>query len=119
MKLYKNYLVLSSKILDSSNLIYIPLFGESNAGKSTILNGLIGYSILPAQKNECTKKGILIRYWNRDYPVIRKTRFINKDNKYYFQSEKETIAENIEDIQKVLTGLNGKFIENEEDFFMK
>ena len=117
LKLYKNYLVLSSKILDSSNLIYIPLFGETNAGKSTILNGLIGYSILPAQKNECTKKGILIRYWNRDYPVIRKTRFINKDNKYYFQSEKETIAANIEDIQKILTGLNGKFIEKEEDFF--
>ena len=64
---------------------------KTNAGKSTILNGLLGYSILPAQKNEYTKKGILIRYWNIDYPFIHKTRFINKDNKYYFQSEIEDI----------------------------
>ena len=114
---YKNYLMLPSNILNTSNLIYIPLLGVSNAGKSTILNGLIGYSILPAKKNECTKKGILIRYWDNDYPAIRKTRFININNRFYFQSEKEVIAKNIEDIQNVLNGLNGKFIQNEEDFF--
>ena len=114
---YKNYLFLPSNILNTSNLIYIPLLGVSNAGKSTILNGLIGYSILPAKKTECTKKGILIRYWENDYPAIRKTRFINKNNISFFQSEKEVIATKIEDIQNVLNGLNGKFTDNKEDFF--
>ena len=113
LKKYQNYLNLPSKILNNSNIIYIPLLGVSNAGKSTILNGLIGCSILPARKNECTKKGILIRYWDNDYPAIRKAKFINN----HFQSEKEVIAKNIEDIQNVLNGLNGKFTENEEDFF--
>ncbi len=93
------------------------MLGVSNAGKSTILNGLIGYNILPAKKKECTKKGILIRYWENDYPVIRKTRFFSDNNKYYFLSEKEIIANNVEDIQNILSGLNGKFTENEEDFF--
>ena len=117
LKKYKNYLKLPSNILNSSKVIYIPLLGLSNAGKSTILNGLIGFNILPAKKTECTKKGILIRYWENDYPVIRKTRFKNNNNKYYFESEKEIIAKNIEDIQNILCGLNGKFIEKEEDFF--
>ena len=117
LKKYKKYLKLPSNIFDSSKVIYIPLLGLSNAGKSTILNGLIGFNILPAKKTECTKKGILIRYWENDFPVIRKTRFRNKNQKYYFESEKEIIAKNIEDIQNILCGLNGKFIEKEEDFF--
>ena len=75
LKKYKKYLKLPSNIFDSSKVIYIPLLGLSNAGKSTILNGLIGFNILPAKKTECTKKGILIRYWENDFPVIRKTRF--------------------------------------------
>ena len=119
LKNYQKYLILPSKILDSSKVIYIPLLGLSNAGKSTILNGLIGFNILPAKQTECTKKGILIRYWENDYPVMRKTRFINENNKYRFQSEKEIIAKNIEDIQNILNGLNNKFTDNEEDFFMK
>ena len=117
LKEYKKYLNLPSNILNSSNLIYIPLLGASNAGKSTMLNGLIGYEILPVQKNECTKKGILIRYCDNDYPVIRKTKFIKEKNRYYFQTGKDIIATGFEDIQKILRGLNGKFTENEEDFF--
>ena len=104
-------------ISDPSEMIYIPLLGLSNAGKSTILNGLIGINILPAQKKECTKKGILIRYWKNDYPIMRKLRFINYNNKYYLEPEKEIIGNNLEDIKNILNGLNGKFIENEQDFF--
>ena len=43
---------------------------------------------------------------------MRKTRFINENNKYRFQSEKEIIAKNIEDIQNILNGLNNKFTDN-------
>ena len=44
-------------ILKASKLLYIPLLGVSNAGKSTILNDLIGCKLLPVHQNECTKKG--------------------------------------------------------------
>ena len=122
-------------VFKTSKLLYIPMLGVSNAGKSTILNGIIGSTVLPAHKNECTKKGILIKYWEKDVPVIRKTRFIkeilgkdkindeinsNEDESeiiYYFEPESKIIARGLEDIHEVLEGSNGKFIDNEEDFF--
>jgi GTP-binding protein EngB required for normal cell division len=106
-------------ILKASKLLYIPLLGVSNAGKSTILNDLIGCKLLPVHQNECTKKGILIRYWNNDYPIMRKTKF-KKDpyeNYYYFESNEEIIANSIETIHEVLKGTNGKYVTKEENFF--
>ena len=108
-------------ILKASNYLYIPMLGLSNAGKSTILNGLVGCSILPAHKNECTKKGILIKHWENDFPVIRKTKF--KEDKlgneiiYYFKPEENIIAYGLDDIHRVLEGTNGEFTDNTEDYF--
>ena len=87
--------------------IYIPLFGVSNAGKSTILNCIMGCDLLPCHKNECTKKGIIIKYWNKDFPVIRKTNLkklkkIHQKFIYSFSPEEKIIAKGIEDIKKVL-----------------
>ena len=48
---------------------------ESNAGKSTILEGIINTKILLSQKIECTKKDVLIKPQEKDYSLIRKTRF--------------------------------------------
>ena len=97
------------------------MLGVSNAGKSTILNGIIGSRILPAQKNECTKKGILIKHWEKNYPVIRKTKFkiekLGKDDIYYFEADKDIIAKGIEKIHRILEGTNGEFSSKEEDFF--
>lgn len=108
--------------LKNTKALYIPLLGVSNAGKSTILNSIIGNSILPSKRNECTKKGILIRYWDKDYPIIRKTRFVKKElyaqsNIYYFISEEKIIAQGERDIYKILEGANGKFCSDEKDFF--
>ena len=125
----KRYINSSVGILKTSKLLYIPMLGVSNAGKSTILNGIIGKKILPAQKNECTKKGILIRHWDKNYAVIRKTRFKiknfekkrfnenDKDNIYYFEPEEDIITAGIENIHRVLEGTNGEFTKKEEDFF--
>ena len=108
--------------MKNTKALYIPLLGVSNAGKSTILNSIIGNSILPSKRNECTKKGILIRYWDKDYPIIRKTRFVKKElyaqsNIYYFISEEKIIAQGERDIYKILEGANGKFCSDEKDFF--
>ena len=117
----RQYINSSIGILKTSKLLYIPMLGVSNAGKSTILNGIIGNRILPAQKNECTKKGILIKHWDKDYPVIRKTRFKNEklggDDTYFFEPDEDIIARGIDKIHRVLEGTNGEFTGKEEDFF--
>lgn len=108
-------------ILKTSNYLYIPMLGVSNAGKSTILNGLIGCSILPAHKNECTKKGILIKHWDIEIPAIRKIKFkkdtLGDEIIYYFEPEANIIARGIYDIHRVLEGTNGEFTDNAEDYF--
>ena len=117
-----NYIDSLIELLKNTKTLYIPLLGLNNAGKSTILNSLIGFSLLPSKRNECTKKGILIRHWNQDYIIIRKTKFVKEklftnNAIYYFSSEEKIIAQNEQDIQKILEGTNGKFTKNEEDFF--
>ena len=123
-KLYnlRKYINSSIGILKTSKNLYIPLLGVSNAGKSTLLNSLIGFSLLPSKRNECTKKGILIRHWEKDFAIIRKTKFIKEsmytgNDIYYFSTNENIIAEGVEDIRKILEGSNGKFTNNEEDFF--
>ena len=117
----RKYINSSIGILKTSKLLYVPMLGVSNAGKSTILNGVIGCRILPAQKNECTKKGILIKHWEKEYPVIRKTRFktekLGTDDIYYFESDEDIIAKGINNIHRILEGTNGEFSGKEEDFF--
>ena len=44
------------------DVIFIPFLGPSNSGKSTIINNIIGEDVLHTDLNECTKKGIIIRY---------------------------------------------------------
>lgn len=121
LKDLKRYINSSVGILKTSKLLYIPLLGVSNAGKSTILNGIIGSRILPAQKTECTKKGILIKHWDKDFPVIRKTRFkkeeFGNEDIFYFDPDKDIIAKGIPNIHRVLEGTNGEFSDKEEDFF--
>ena len=86
------------------------MMGISNAGKTTILNGIIVTKILSAHKNEFMKKGVLIKHLEKDYPVIRKTRFkhakMGKDTIYYFGPEGDIIAIGIKNIHRILGGTN-------------
>ena len=108
--------------LITSKYFYIPLIGVYNSGKSTILNDIIGYNLLPVKTGECTKKGILIKHWDNDIPIIRKAKFIseNKGDKNdisYFEFNNDVIAEGENNVKQILNGINGNFIEKEEDFF--
>ena len=125
LKKKEGYKISMEKIIRTlkvGKLFFIPLLGAYNAGKSTILNDLIGVKLLPTNISECTKRGILIRLWDNDIPILRKADFIieNKDKKNeicYFVTNEDIIAEGVENIKKVLKGLNGEFIENEKNFF--
>ena len=82
----------------------------------------MGCDLLPCHKNECTKKGIIIKYWNKDFPVIRKTNLkklkkIHQKFIYSFSPDEKIIAKGIEDIKKVLEGVNENFLEDEENYF--
>ena len=78
------YITKTQTNLKKLKYIYIPLIGLSNSGKSTILNSLIGMKLLPCHMNECTKKGIIIKYWDLDIPVLFKTNLKEENKTYYF-----------------------------------
>ena len=110
------------KLIEYMNIfdvIFVPFLGESNAGKSTIINGIIGNDLLPCEQKECTKRGILIRYSDEEN-VIKKADLIEEEfsnKKYYFFEAKDVIGKGDEEIKQTLKGLNYKFNRNEEDSF--
>jgi len=106
--------------LKTYDVIFIPFLGGSNAGKTTIINGIIGKDILPTDLNECTKRGIIIRYSDTDDISLRKANFeseqvLDKTN-YFFHAGHE-ICKGEKDVKETLKGLNYDFNENEEDSF--
>ena len=108
------------KYLKIYDVIFVPFFGASNAGKSTIINGIIGKDLLPCDLRECTKRGIIIKYYS-DTPVIKKASFLEETfsskKYYYFEASEDIIGKGEVQIQQTLKGLNYKFNENEEDSF--
>ena len=104
------------------NSIYIPFIGASNTGKSTIINAIIGQEILPTGLNECTKRGIIIRYCNgkEDDIILKKVNLLEekyKDETFYYFEIKNTIAKGLAQVKQTLKGLNYKFNDKDEDSF--
>ena len=108
--------------LKTSKMFFIPFIGVYNSGKSTILNNLIGFNLLPTSNGECTKRGILVKHWDYDVPIIRKAKFIventgNENDICYFDINNNILAQGVENVKKILKGINYNYIEKEEDFF--
>ena len=110
------------EFLTVSDIIFIPFLGNSNAGKSTILNGIIGKNILPTSLEECTKRGIIIRYcdFGEEETTIRKVNFdkekyLDKNN-IYFQNG-YIIGRGEKQVNEILKSLNYEYTDKEEDYF--
>ena len=107
------------------NVIFIPFLGPSNAGKSTIINGIIGREILPTSLNECTKRGILIKYTDSEETNLYKAYFREENDflgkiNYYFKAitdKSYLIAQGEKEVKETLTSLNYGFNDKEEDSF--
>ena len=102
------------------NVILIPLIGPISAGKTTLINGIIGKDILPTAEHECTKKGIIIGYSDEKEIKIskydfQKETFLNKTY-YYFQKIRE-IGSGIDKVKETLQGLNKDFPKDEQNCF--
>ena len=102
------------------DVIFIPFLGASNAGKTTIINGLIGKELLPCDLNECTKRGIIIRYTDSNETTIRKANFKEEyffNKPYYYFEADNIIGKGERQVTETLKGLNYEFNEKEEDSF--
>ena len=110
------------KFVNLSDQIFIPFLGPSNAGKTTIINGIIGRNILPTDLKECTKRGILISYSDKedDEISIYKSSFIEEkcfDKTYYYLDEGYRIGKGLNQVHDLLKGLNYEFTDKERDCF--
>ena len=116
-------LCLTMYYLNIYDVIFIPFLGPSNAGKSTIINNIIGEDVLQTSSNECTKKGILIRYKDDNEPdfTIRKANFRSSvflgEKNYYFEAEEKPIATGLQNVKNTIKSLNYEFTDKEEDSF--
>ena len=106
----------------NQNIIYIPFLGQSNSGKSTILNAIIGKEILPISLGECTKKGIIISYSGDNEPDITigkaklESYLLNGKIKYYFKY-KNIINHGFSNVKTILNSLNYEYSEIKENSF--
>ena len=114
-KILKNYIF-------SSNLIFIPILGVSNSGKSSFINCLLGKNILPCDSSECTRRAIIIRYLKEKEKTslysIKFNTCENLNDIYYYYTKKELISENLEEIKEIISILNESFPSKEEDSFL-
>ena len=102
--------------INKDRKIRIALLGLVSSGKSTILNTIIGKKILPTSSDECTRRGIIIRYHNKNTPELYKTKFIEKSDYYFFEDSNEPVCSGFDDVKKELIKLN-KINEKFEDSF--
>ena len=116
-------LYLAVKYLKIYNVIFIPFLGPSNAGKSSMINAIIGKDILPTKSEECTKRGIIIRYCDdgEDEITLRKAIFkkemcLGKEN-YCFGPDNLIMAKGLNKVKETLEGLNYEYNIKEEDSF--
>ena len=102
------------------DVIFIPFLGPSNSGKSTIINNIIGEDVLHTDLNECTKKGIIIRYSDEEITlkkaILKKKESLGETD-YFFYSDEEIIATGLKNVKETIKGINYKYTDKEEDSF--
>ena len=118
-RIEKNYDNLVN-FLNNDRKIRIAFLGLYSSGKSTILNTLIGKEILPTSSDECTNRGIIVRYHNKDEPELYKTKFIKKeDSDYYiFEDDNEIYKKGFRCVKEELETLNKVKCNFEDSFFV-
>ena len=113
--LYSNLDIMEKFILTNKK-IYIPFLGVSSAGKSTTLNGIVGYKLFPESLNECTTRGIIIEY--SDVVELYEMQ-IDSNQNYYVFNEKNKVADGYKEVREYLESLNARYGRSEDKFFYK
>ena len=105
------------KFILNDRKIYIPFIGVSSAGKTTIINCIVGYKLFPEALNECTTRGIIIEY-SPDIVELYEMQ-IDSDKNYYVFNEKNKVAEGYKEVREYLESLNARYGNNENKYFYK
>ena len=104
--------------------IRIPFIGNISAGKSTVLNSIIGEEILPTKDSECTYRGIIIKYKNIDNFLLFRTKLkiLGENSGYteynYFEEDNEPYCCGIENIKSYLKNKNSDSNMNNNDAYI-
>ena len=120
--LNNDYKILKNYILNS-NLLFIPILGASNSGKSSFINCLLQKEILTCDSSECTRRGIIIRYIeNKNQISLYKIKFKKEKketlDKYYYYTKENLLSDEIEQIKEIIKILNENYPLKEEDSFL-
>ena len=121
IKLAKENFDIVKHFINKDRKIRIPIFGGYSTGKSSLLNSLIGEEILPTGSEICTKRGIVIRNNLEGKYIVYKTKFVKKDDYYYFEEGNIEIETNINEIEEIKKHLKNKIeetINGIEDSFL-
>lgn len=102
--------------------IRISLIGSISVGKSTVLNCIIGEKLLPTKDDECTNRGVILRYKDEDEFKLYKTRLISKgkgnDEYYFFEEIKKPHCKGINNIRDYLSNKNNDTKITDEDAYI-
>ena len=106
------------KIIYNKKRIYIPFIGCSNAGKSTILNCIIGNYIFPESQSECTTRGIILKHSFDGSTSLFETE-IDLTCGYYVFKERgfEPLAKGQKNVTEYLMSLNEEKTKNQKKHF--
>ena len=114
-KILKNYIL-------NASLLYIPILGISNSGKSSFINCLLQKNILTYDSKECTKRGIIIRYIkNKKEAYLYSIKFVEKEilgEKYYYYKKYKLLSKKIDTIKKIIDIKNESDPIKKEDSFI-
>ena len=104
--------------------IRISFIGNISAGKSTIINSIVGQEILPSKDGECTYRAVIIKHRNiNNFKLYKaKLEIIGKEtsSEYYnFKEEDYPYCEGIDQIKSYLNNKNNdKKIDNNDAFIV-
>jgi hypothetical protein len=111
-----------SKILTQERFLRFLTLGGCNSGKSSLLNTIIiGQEVLPVDKEECTKIGIILRHCNSEKEMglfLVKLVKNEEDQVYYFNYDStDPLAVSLKDIKETINFLNQSSVKNEQISF--
>jgi predicted GTPase len=104
--------------------IRISFIGNISAGKSTIINSIVGQEILPSKDGECTYRAVIIKHRNINKFKLYKAKLeiVGKEtsSEYYnFKEEDYPYCEGIDQIKSYLNNKNNdKKIDNNDAFIV-
>jgi len=111
-----------SKILTQERFLRFLTLGGSCSGKSFLLNTIIiGQEVLPVDKEECTKIGIILRHCNSEKEMgLFLVNLVKneEDQVFYFNYDStDPLAVSLKDIKETLYFLNQSSVKNEQISF--